>query len=450
LTSPSNSGGSAITGYRVQNTATSNICYAAANQRSCIVKAVPGQRATFEVVTTTANGYSLPRVTAATVARYAPTQLAGGGASSCARLANGAVRCWGANTDGQLGVGSISAPRAPQDVPGLGHIAAVTAGGAFTCAITDTTVQRQVRCWGRNSNGQLGNGTLARSTRPAPVTTSTGARLVNAGKIAAGATFACAVISPGSTGRVQCWGANAKGQLGDGSTTQRTHPVTVKTSATTTLLGAIDVAAGGNTACALLSSGAVRCWGANGSGQLGNGATIDSRYAVPVKGLDGIHAKSTQLAVGDAFGCIRLTDGTARCWGANGDGQLGDSSKVQRKAPVKVNQWGTTLAHIGSIAAGGAHACATSSTNGGFYVLCWGRNASGELGLGSGSPAAHPDPGWAAFTGTTPQVACGAAHTLVVAAGNQPLLQAWGANSGLQLGVAGTAHRTSPVPVTAV
>ena len=197
-----------------------------------------------------------------------------GGEHSCALLASGAVYCWGANYYGQLGNGSTSTDSVPTPIGSDDVAIAIAAGGNTTCAIFTTS---GVQCWGSNSDGQLGNYELTSSGVIASTTPVHVNGLTSALDIAVGSAHACALINGGT---VQCWGRNSAGELGDGTTISRNQPVTV-----TGISNAMSVATGGHFTCAIVGAGYVSCWGSNLLGQLGNGTNVDSLVPMTVAGF---------------------------------------------------------------------------------------------------------------------------------------------------------------------
>lgn len=178
--------------------------------------------------------------------------------------------------------------------------------------------------------------------------------------IDAGYRFTCIV----QDGGVQCWGRNSNGELGDGSTTDRSRAVTVLTSASpsTPLTGVTAIASGRLHACALTSAGGVKCWGYNNFGQLGDGTTTNRNVATDVSGLtSGVAA----IAAGQNHTCARLTVGTVKCWGSNNQGQLGTGNQADSSTPVSVS----SIAGAVLIAAGQQHTCASTSDG---AMKCWG------------------------------------------------------------------------------
>jgi alpha-tubulin suppressor-like RCC1 family protein len=226
------------------------------------------------------------------------TAIAAGGDRSCALTAQG-VRCWG---DGN--------PEAQEPEDFHGAASALAVGSGFVCAAFADP--KTVRCSGADDRGQ--------SAGKQPILT--GPSLAG---ITAGAKHACVVLEDGS---IQCWGANDQGQLGDGTTTDSRVPVLVHG-----LPPAAEVRAGANHTCARLRNNTVACWGDNRAHQLVNGTSTSSSKPAPLPGLVGV----VELAVGGDSGCARLvTDGAVRCWGANTFGQLGDGTTEPHDVPMPV------------------------------------------------------------------------------------------------------------------
>ncbi|MBX3313773.1 MAG: hypothetical protein KF906_05575 [Actinobacteria bacterium] len=154
---------------------------------------------------------------------------------------------------------------------------------------------------------------------------TTGSPLADIRSITAGGGHTCALLTNGTA---KCWGYNYDGRVGDGTTTNRLTPTTV-----TGLTGATAITAGGGGhSCALLTNGTAKCWGNNGSGQLGDGTTTNRLTPTTVTGLTG----ATAITPGGGHSCALLTNGTAKCWGNNVDGQLGDGTTTNRLTPVTV------------------------------------------------------------------------------------------------------------------
>ena len=287
-----------------------------------------------------------------------------GGFHTCALLSNGVAQCWGDNRYGQLGDRTLTDRAIPVSVVDLGTgVDSIVAGEFHTCALLVSGV---VQCWGQNTNGELGDGTTTSSA--APVTVMNLASGVKA--ITAGGAHACALLI---TGMVQCWGQNAYGQLGDGTTTFSPTPVTVMNLAG----AAIAIAAGGSHTCAMLANGIVQCWGKNADGELGDGTTKDKVFPVSVVGLMG---EIMSLVAGGGNTCALLAMGSVYCWG----NRAGDGSMALRLTPVVV----TNLTKgVEFIAAGGSHTCAIAA---GGEVVCWGLNRDGQLGQGAAATSSVP------------------------------------------------------------
>jgi len=290
------------------------------------------------------------------------TTISVGQYHTCALLADRSVKCWGANHFGQLGDGTTTDRTTPVSVGGVSDAIAVSAGWANSCALL---AGGSVKCWGDDEAGQLGDGT---TTQPwaGPRTPTTVSGISDATAISAGSFDTCALLADGS---VKCWGANAHGELGDGTTTERTTPVSVSG-----ITRAVVISSGGDHTCALLSDGGAECWGDNYNGQLGDGTSFDTHTTpVSVNGLSGALA----ISAGGAHTCALLADGRMKCWGWNLYGQLGDGLTPNGSStPVAVRGITGAIA----IAAGNQHACAVLSDG---SVKCWGDNGVGQLGDGT-------------------------------------------------------------------
>ena len=293
---------------------------------------------------------------------------------TCALLSTGAVKCWGSNLYGQLGddsTANATARTTPVDVSTLSSgVIAIAAGERHTCAVLNTGA---VKCWGNNDNGQLGDDSTLQSLTPVSVPSlSSGVTA-----IAAGRYHACAVLN---TGAVKCWGWNLYGQLGDGSVTQSLTPVSVPSLSS----GVTAIAAGERHTCALLSTGAVKCWGYNDNGQLGDGSAASVTPRTTPVDVSTLSSGVTAISTGSYHTCALLSTGAAKCWGKNTSGRLGDGSNTASLTPVSVSTLSTGVI---AIAAGEAHTCAVLNTG---AVKCWGYNVSGQLGDGSTTQSFTP------------------------------------------------------------
>ena len=245
--------------------------------------------------------------------------------------------CWGSNSAGQLGDGSTSRiSSSPVVVAGLASdVRTIATGDTHSCAVTNGG---GVFCWGNNEYGQLGDGTtfnryapvLAGPRSPTPTATAAPAALVATGNvtaIAVGDFHTCALSKAGG---VKCWGQNSSGQLGNGSTVDSSVPVQVSGLSK----GVAAISVGGNHSCVLTTGGGVRCWGDNAHGELGNGTTKDSLVPVDVTSLT---SGVTAIAVGGEHTCALTSLGGVKCWGYNANGQLGNGSRTDSSVPVDVS-----------------------------------------------------------------------------------------------------------------
>ncbi len=310
--------------------------------------------------------------------------------------------------------------------------AQVLAGGGYhNCA---TTVAGGVVCWGGNSNGQIGdNSTIARAQPVNVIGLPFGSTAIAAGHGTTGHT--CALVA----GAVKCWGANNKGQLGDNSTTQRLTPVDVTGLGS----GMTNVSAGDGFSCALSSTGGVSCWGRNNNGQMGGGDTSDKLTPItgggfgPGSGVSAISGSSNHV-------CVVNNAGGAVCWGANFGGQLGDGNDgVFLNAPVAVIGLSSGVT---SVATGSDHSCALTTTGG---VKCWGDLTYGAIGNGNsafGMSQPTPVDVTGLNSGVT-AITAGQFHSCALTTTGG--VKCWGRNAEGQIGDGTTTQRNAPVDVIA-
>lgn len=347
------------------------------------------------------------------------------GSHTCALTTGGAVKCWGRNTSGELGDGTTEDRSTPVDVAGLaGGISAITVDGSHSCALT---TDGDVKCWGANSFGQLGDDTMTASYTPVDVMDLP----ADIAAIAAGNGRTCALTVAGG---VKCWGNNWwHGGLGDGTLTNRTTPVDVAGLSS----GVSAIAVGGGHNCALITSGSVKCWGDNEYGQLGN--HNKSEHHTPAAAV-ALPSAVSVIDAGMSHTCALTAGGGVKCWGKNEHGQLGDGMRDSRYAPMDV---AGLSRGVGAIAVGKWHTCA-STTDG--NVKCWGQNEEGQLGDGTITDTGRSTPvDVAGLPSDVSAIAAGVSHTCALTTGGG--VKCWGDNSTGQLGDGTMIDRVTPVDV---
>ncbi len=343
---------------------------------------------------------------------------------TCAVTAAGAVKCWGMNEFGELGDGTSTDRLRPTDVSAMsGGAIAVSAGGSHTCALTTTG---GVKCWGKNQQGQLGDGTLVNRLTPVDVSgLSSGVTAISAG-----VDHTCALTSAAG---IKCWGSNYWGQLGDGTSTNRPTPVDVSG-----LIGGVSAMASGYAhTCALTTAGGVKCWGMNQSGQLGDRTIANRLTPVNVSSLSG---GVMALVTGYNHSCALTTTGGVKCWGANYAGQLGDPTLGYNLVPGDVS---SLSGGASAIAPGvGDHNCVLTTAGG---IKCWGANGDGEVGSGTASLNQPTPIAVVTLNSGVVAVAVGSGYTcaLTILGG----IKCWGLNLRGELGDGTTTGRLTPVDV---
>lgn len=308
---------------------------------------------------------------------------------TCALLASGDVRCWGLGTNGRLGYGTVTTygddagetPAARGNVDVGGTVVQIAAGGSHTCALLDDGA---VRCWGRNTVGQLGYGnTTTIGDNELPSTVGAVALGGTAVQIAAGRDHTCALLEGGS---VRCWGEGTLGRLGYGSTIKVGDNELPSAQAPVAVGGvAVQIAAGGTHTCVVLDTGEVRCWGFGLYGQLGYGNTLnvgDNPGRLPSAAGDvPVGAPVSELVLGDNHSCVRLESRAVRCWGRGDKGELGygsiDNLGDDEILSLSDVDLGEPTVHL---ATGATHNCALLE---GSAVRCWGNGGDGRLGYGN-------------------------------------------------------------------
>ncbi len=246
--------------------------------------------------------------------------VAAGNGSTCALTTEGGAKCWGNDTFGSLGNGELASTPIPTDVIGLSTgVAAIAGSGSHTCALT---TEGDIKCWGYNFYGEVGDGTRINQETPVDVVgLATGIVAIEVGGV-----HSCALTT---SGRVTCWGYNEHGELGNGDQQTSITPVDVIGLST----AVTQISSHTYHTCALLTDGVVKCWGQNGVGELGDGTRINQSTPVTVIALP---ADVTAITVGVSDTCALMSTGLTRCWGHNVYGEVGDGTTEIRTTPVDV------------------------------------------------------------------------------------------------------------------
>lgn len=312
------------------------------------------------------NGYSIDHYGARDVFGLTEDvrKVAAGGRHMCALKQDGTVWCWGDNTYGQVGDGddTVLTRITPVQVTSLANVVAVDAGWYHSCALTAAGA---MYCWGRNENGEIGDGSIDDRHTPVAVT-GLGSAVA---AISIGQYYSCALLDNGG---VRCWGDNYFGQLGDGTRIDRHVPTSIDDAD-----NYAQIAAGGDHSCGLTTSGAAKCWGYNGYGQVGDGS--DDNYVESPIPVDGLESATTLIATGSSHSCA-VQGGTLKCWGANNNYQLGDGGHANQPLPEPITAISGTIT---GVTLGNDSSCVLMSSG---NTLCFGYDYGT---LGNGSAANH-------------------------------------------------------------
>lgn len=308
-----------------------------------------------------------------------PTQIiavAAGQTHTCTLTSEGLVWCWGSNNYGQVGRIPSSTEATPVAIPDLSNVVQIAVGSYHNCALIDDGT---VKCWGSGHNGQRGDGIQGGGTATPVVV----AGITTATAVSAGANFSCALLADET---VKCWGGNGYGQIGSGTnaygTADQADDIVLTPTTVTDLSTVVALQSANEHSCALLQSGAVKCWGYNGLSALGgsvsntacqyeyqsqvSSSSACSSVPVPLGSL----TDAVALALGDSLSCVLSADNRVRCWGAvSGSGRFQNFGE------------GGIVAHDATaVSAGGSHLCYVSLQG---EVACAGLNQAGQLGNGT-------------------------------------------------------------------
>jgi alpha-tubulin suppressor-like RCC1 family protein len=350
---------------------------------------------------------------------WAQAAISSGFDYSCTLLNSSAVKCWGANQYGNLGDGTTTQRLTPVTVSGLGSRVSSIAVGNRHACAVLS--YGAVKCWGTNNFGQVGTGATGADVS----TPFTVPGLSGVSAMSVGAHFSCALLK---TGAVKCWGRGA--HVGDGTSSNRLTPVDVVGLSS----GVIAIASGNYHTCAVLNTGAVRCWGQDGRGAVGNGGGGNSPGTVT-----GLSASAIGIVGGDRHTCALLSTGGVQCWGWNDQGALGNGLTGDNSTPQTVIGISSAVA----LGAGGEFSCAILSSG---AAKCWGANANGQLGDGTTTRSLTP----VDVSGLSSAVAIANGYTHTCALLSSGEAKCWGSNGNGRLGNGTTTNSFTPVSVTGI
>jgi len=344
-------------------------------------------------------------------------RVAADSAHSCALTPAGKAICWGDGEYGRLGNGDVALQERPVPVAGGRSYVSIGVGLQHSCGLT---AEGDVWCWGRGSNGRLGNGATA--DQSAPVQVVGGHKFTT---LTVGRHHACGLTAEG---RAYCWGYGGDGKLGNGATTSSSRPIEVHQGS----LRFKAISAGSYITCGIATDGDTYCWGSSTNGKLGAGES-DGIAFDPRKVLGG--HRFAAVYAGHQYACALTAAGEAYCWGANGSGQRGDGTTTRSAEPVPVSGG----LKFTSLSVGKFHTCGIVE---GGKAYCWGSNGRGKAGIGNtrGGNLTSPTP--VVNVENFASISVGHDHTCGVTTDQK--LYCWGSADFGRLGTGGTANRASP------
>jgi alpha-tubulin suppressor-like RCC1 family protein len=359
--------------------------------------------------------------------------VAAGGEFTCALTTGGGVKCWGDNGYGELGIGSVPpySSTSPVDVSGLASgVTSIAAGEIQACAVTS---EGAAECWGSNSQGILGTTTGSDCGSPcAPTPVVPNGLSSGVAAMATATQNSCALMTDDG---LKCWGYNGIGMVGDGGSCGNLCTTPQDVSGLSS--GVAQVSIGFNTACALLTTGGVDCWGTASNGQRGDGSTGSLDWAYSPVGVSGLSSGVRAIGTGWTHTCVLTGAPGAKCWGKNDHGQLTSTGSDPQATPVDLDQIDTVT---DVTKGGGDFTCAIVSGS----TQCWGGQRSGELGIGSTNGNYSTPQSVVSLGSPVTSISAGFTHACAVVGGG---VDCWGSNGAFALGTGGGGESSTPVGV---
>lgn len=341
-----------------------------------------------------------------------------GHSHTCALTNAQELKCWGNNSHGQLGDGTTVDQTKPKTIDTGVAYQHVSVGEFHTCGITTSN---QLKCWGYNNLGQLGTGNEDDVSTPTIIDTGNTYSWVSV----SGYT-SCGLRS---SGQILCWGNNQYGQLGIGTLISKNSPTAINDA---TLYKSVSV--GALYTCGITTTDFVKCWGNNDFGQLGDG-TQDMRMNPKAIDVTTTYRQIATSEINSSYTCGLTTSDDLKCWGDNRYGQLGTNNTTSQLAPVGV----MTAQKFNSISVGYVHTCAQEKANGTLY--CWGKNEYGQIGDRTLTDKLLPQEG--DYTIKYSKISAGYNYTCGITVKNK--MRCWGRNDFGQIGRGDLIDQITPI-----